>query len=139
MLTLAQINAETDDALTDEMVLTIENLVQQADIYEDGLFPDFFTLLADEQSTPTVKTKVLRAIVTALGNLPPLVVESQGSSDSRKYFATKQNWEALAKDVLALFYKRKIFEGNRIAYAIAHRRIENLVLDGESPDVAIIH
>lgn len=107
MLTPAQINAETLDPITDEQIMNLTLLVRRYPVYINnlGLFPELQTKLIAEQTTPTVKTKGLKAVLTQLGVIPTFVVESQGSRDRPSHFATNDNWYDLALDVLDLFYE----------------------------------
>lgn len=107
MITQAQILAEAiTPALTDEQVLNLTLLVKQYPGYISnlGFFTDLDGELALEVATPTVKTRALKAVLTALGNLPTLVVESQGRDTSPAHFSTVENWASLAIDVLNVLY-----------------------------------
>lgn len=108
MLTPAQIDAESQTpALTESQVLNLTLLVKQYALYVRnlGLFSNLAEKLQAEVDTPTVKTKVLKAVLTALGELPELVVESQGSDTRPSHFTTKENWDSLALDVLNTLYE----------------------------------
>lgn len=112
MLTHAQINAENQSpALTEEQELALTMLVRQYHGYAafTANWPNFTTKLADEQATPTVKTKALKAVLTALGRLPSIDVESQGTADSESFFATKRNWDRLAQDVLNVLFDTNVY------------------------------
>ena len=114
MITLEQIRLETIDPLDDDQILALTMLVKQYDEYKKniGLYPNVPQLLASEKSDPSVKTKGLKAVLTALGKLPRLVVESSGSEKSQSFFSSKQNWDALAKDVLDVLYEVPIVDGD---------------------------
>ncbi len=107
MITPGQIGAESlTPVLTDEQIMNLTLLVKQYPGYRAnlGLFTDLQGELEKEQTTATVKTKGLKAVLTALGKLPSLVVESQGRSDAPAHFSTEENWASLAIDVLNLLY-----------------------------------
>jgi hypothetical protein len=125
MITQAQIDAEDQTpALTDQQVLTLTLLVKRAPVYYSnvGLFPNLSTKLTDEQTTPTVITQALKAILTALGDIPEIVVESQGSRDAESHFSTNENWVELAVDVLNLFYT--LAGVSRQSYAITRDQLK---------------
>jgi hypothetical protein len=132
MLTVAQILAENLTPITDEQALALEILVKQFGPYrsQSGLWPNFATKVAAEQSVPTVKTKGLKAALTQLAKLPPIVVESEGSGSSRSFLSTKQNWDMLAQDVLDILYEVPIATGATMI-AVAQRRIQGMVIDDD--------
>lgn len=107
MLTVAQIDAETQDPLTDSQVVSLLNIVRRYKVYamEQGKWPDLEGKLNTEQLTPTVKTQALKAVLTAVAKLPSLVVETNGTDTDRSYFSTRLNWEEAAIDILNILYK----------------------------------
>jgi hypothetical protein len=131
MITWAQLNAESQTpALTDEQILILTLLVKQYRPYRDnyGRWPSLAVKLATEQTTPTVLTKGLKAVLTQLGVIPPFVVESSGSSESQSFFSTVQNWEALAQDVLDLIFENPVPTSSGRSFAIAQRKTEKIAL-----------
>jgi len=129
MITLGQINAETTDPMTDEQVLSLTLLVKKFPPYRDSspLWPNLDGKLATEQATPTVKTKALKAVLTALGKIPSIVVESSGTDESRSHFTTEDNWYDLAEMVLNTLYQVPVPNG-RQSYATVQRRIQDLTM-----------
>lgn len=125
MITQAQIQVETTDALTDEQVLSLELLVKQSAVYvrSPGYWPDLNTRLIAEKASPSVKTKGLKAVITAANILPGLVVETDGDT----VFTTPSNWNALALDVLNLLYDT-MYIGPNNNYRLVQRPTENLLL-----------
>lgn len=106
MITISQITAQNTDPLTNEQVLVLFQIVKQYQLYRDapGRYPSVKTKLEEEQNSPTVKTKALKAVITAHNELPSLVVQSQGSDKQPGYFETKNNWDALAIDILDILF-----------------------------------
>lgn len=134
MLTPAQIAAETTSpALTDEQVLNLSLLVKQYSVYVRnlGLFPDLAAKLEAEQTTPTVKTQALKAVLTALGDLPELVVESQGSDTRPSHFTTKENWDSLALDVLNTLYVIPAGLLNHQSFAVTVPSVEKFLINDD--------
>lgn len=129
MLTPSMITAGSATTLTDEEVLNLLLLVKHSSYYTmaQGLFTDLSDKLAEEKANPTVITKALHAVLTQLDTLPAEVVESQGRTTSPTFFATKENWNDLALDVLMLFYDNPAMLGLQ-SWAVAQRPVENLVL-----------
>jgi hypothetical protein len=140
MLTLAQINAETDAALTDEQVMALSLVVKQYEPYKQaiGKWPDIEGVLDEiktaQEGTPTDKsptqTKALKAVLAALGKLPNIVVESEGTDDSSGFFGTKANWDALAQDILNILYPTEQILGAQ-SILVVQRRIKNITLGDE--------
>lgn len=130
MLTLAQITAETTVAITDEQVLSLLLLIKNWPVYRSQpiMWPNLETTIRAEQSVPTVKTKALKAALTALGKLPKIVVESSGTADSQSHFSTNENWWALASDVLDILYDVPLATG-RTSYAVVQRTIADIALE----------
>jgi hypothetical protein len=129
MLQLAQIQAEDMTALDSDQVLALTLLVKRYPNYINAIasWPDLEGKLAEEQATPTVKTKALKAVLVALGTQPKIVVESSGSDDARSFFSSSINWEELAQDVLDTLYDIPIPSGS-FRFALAQRRIDDAVL-----------
>lgn len=128
MLTQTQINAESDTpAITDEQIAALLGLVRQYQPYQDsgaGLWPQLEEKLAAEKDTPTIITKVLKAVLTALDALPSIVVESSGQRNSPSFFETKANWDALAQDVLNAFFKARVVIGP-YGYGLVQKPIQD--------------
>lgn len=133
MITLAQIQAETGDALLDEEIQVLELLVKQAPVYNQaiGRWPDLHGTLEQEQTVPTIKTQALRAVLTLLGRVPTIVVESQGSADEPSFYSTGNNWNQLALEVLNVLYDLPVILGNQ-SFALVQRTISDLTLEDES-------
>jgi hypothetical protein len=129
MLTLAQIEAQNIDPLTDDQVMALSLLVKRYPNYINAVasWPDLEGKLAAEQSTPTIKTKALKAILVTLSTQPTIVVESSGSEDTKGFFSSSTNWEELAQDVLDTLYDIPIPSGS-FRFALAQRRIQDAVL-----------
>jgi len=130
MITLTQINAENfTTALTDEQVLNLTLLVKKYPPYRDasGMWPDLAGKLADEQGTPTVKTKALKAVLTALGTIPSIVVESNGNEQAQSHFSTTENWYEYAELILNTLYEIPIATG-RTSVAVVPAKITDLTL-----------
>lgn len=130
MITFAQIAAESQSpALTDEQTLVLQMLVKQFPPYINavGLWPALADVLAEEVATPTVKTQALKAVLTALGDIPAIVVESQGRAEAPSFFSTKSNWYALAQDVLNILYDLPINLGSQ-SFALTQKHIQDMVI-----------
>jgi len=131
MLTIDQIDAEAiTPALTVTQQKNLQLLVNQYAGYAGSLaqYSSFQTRLQAEVDTPTETTQILKAVITALAVLPPLVVESSGSTDRPSFFTTKSNWDALAQDVLdALFPELPNLAYGSQRFALAQRRVPPLV------------
>lgn len=84
----------------------LENLVKSYSeyVYNIGLYPGLSTKIDAEQSEPTDITYMLKAILVALDELPPVSVDSQGTDKAPSFFSTTSNWGILAQDVLNQFY-----------------------------------
>lgn len=131
MITLAQITAEAQTpALTAEQQLALETLVKAYPGYSNavGRWPLLSAKIDAEQATPTVKTKGLKAVLTALNDLPEVVVESSGSDKSPSYFTTQANWNALAQDVLNMLYELPIILGQQ-SFVLVQRRVQDITLN----------
>lgn len=131
MLTPAQLTAQSIlPAITDEQVLNLMLLVKQYPVYVAnlGLFPDLATQLSLEQATPTVVTKALKAVLAAIDELPEVVVESQGRDTAPSHFTSNENWNSLALDVLNLFYSVPAGALSRQSFALAQRKVENILI-----------
>lgn len=130
MLTQAQINAENNTvALTDEQVMNLSLLVKKFPPYRDapGLWPNLAVKLSQEQTGMTVKTKALKAVLTALGKLPTIVVESSGTSESTSHFSTVENWYDFAEIVLNVLYDIPVPFG-RTTVSVVPAKITDLTL-----------
>jgi hypothetical protein len=130
MITHAQIVAESiTPALTEQQVMTLSLLVKKYPPYRDasGMWPNFADKLAEEVVTPTVKTQALKAVVTALGKIPAIVVESNGTDQSQSHFSTTDNWWELAELVLNTLYDVPVATG-RQSVAVVPVRITDLTL-----------
>jgi hypothetical protein len=139
MLTLEQIRDESNATeLEDEEVLALENLIKSYDGYARNLpvYPNLSATIAKERPSVTqspagaitVKTKGLRAVLTALGELPPVVVESNGTDKASSYFSTSSNWGALAQDALNILYEIPLGSIGR-NFVLVQRRVQDLVLN----------
>lgn len=131
MLTPTQIAAQAQTpALTDTQIMNLLMLVKQYPVYvwNLGLFPNLESELESEQAVPTVKTQALKAVLAAVDELPEIVVESQGRSDAPSHFTTQENWNSLALDVLNLFYAVPAGVLTRQSFALAQRKVENLLI-----------
>lgn len=130
MLTLTQINAETDTGLTEEHQMVLEMLVKAYPEYRQApwryanLSATIDTVQANQ---PSPKIKALKAVVTALGGIPSLVVESQGTDKAPSFFSTVSNWRELAQTVLDLLYEVPYVAGPQ-GYIVVQRRIEDLII-----------
>ena len=130
MLTPVQIAAqELTPALTDTQIMNLMLLVKQYPVYVHnlGLFPGLEAKLIEEQGTATVKTLALKAVLAAVDELPEVVVESQGRDTAPSHFTTRDNWNALALDVLNLFYSVPA-DLARQSFALAQRPVENILI-----------
>lgn len=130
MITLAQIDAEAQSpTLTDSQVLALTMLVKQYERYRYaiGIWPNLADKLAEEQTTATVKTQALKAVLTQLETIPALVVETSGNSDAQSFFSTKLNWDSLAQDVLDTLYDIPVTIGPQ-NFAIAQRTAQGTTL-----------
>lgn len=125
MITVEQINAEPLTALTEEQQLALELLVRSYKPYREGVgrWPDVSAKIDAEQEVPTVKTKALRAVLTALSKLPRLVVESSGSEKSQSFFSTKLNWDELALAVLDTLYSVPVVVNSERSIYVFQRNI----------------
>lgn len=138
MITPTQVAAQTIlPALTDVQVENVLLLVKYCPIYVRnlGLFPDLEGELQAEVDDPTVKTQFIKAILTALDELPEVVVESQGRVSAPSHFTTNENWNALALDVLNLFYDTPAGFSSNQSFSLAQRRVEDLILDDDMDEV----
>lgn len=129
MLTPAMIAAENFSvALTPQQKMNLMLLVR-------GAYPahaDFFAsalndYLDAEVATPTENTQALKAVLTQLGKLPALDVESQGDVNSPTFYASQANWRALALDVMNVFGIR--YGASQQSMGLVQRRTEDLILD----------
>lgn len=113
MITVAQITAEDLTAISEIQQRALMGLIEQYQPYADapGRWPSLEDKIGAEMATPTVKTRALKAVLTALGRLPAIVVESQGQVSSPSMFATKENWDTLAFDALNILYGKSIILG----------------------------
>lgn len=130
MITQAQIDAEEfGTALTDKQVLVLILLVRRYPAYYNypGRYPSLEDKLAAEESVPTVLTAALKAVLTQLGAIPAIVVESSGDANAQSFFSTKDNWVELAQDVLDIMYKIPMIVGSQ-SFAIAQRDILGMVI-----------
>lgn len=131
MLTPTQITAQSQSpALTDDQVINIMLLVKQYPVYlaNLGLFPGLEDMLAAEKAVPTVKTKVLKAVLAAVDALPEVVVESQGRTDSPSHFTSHDNWNSLALDVLNTFFSVPANLSHQ-SFALANADLDTLLND----------
>ena len=130
MITLAQINAETLDPMTDEQVLALELLVKRFKGYYTaiGFWPQLSERLRAEQDVPTVKTQALKAVVTALGDLPEIVVESEGQRNSPGFFATRDNWDALAMDTLNILYDKPAYVMSVQKFGVVNKPVQGATI-----------
>lgn len=119
--------------LTNGQQLLLENLVKSYPPYINavGKWPDLSGQIDQEQSSPTDKTYFLKAILTALDELPSVLAESSGSDTEPGFFSVGSNWAVLAQDVLNTLYVLPIIQGP-MRFALVQRRIEDLVLDERS-------
>lgn len=134
MIIPTQVAAQTIlPALTEVQVENVLLLVKYCPIYVRnlGLFPDLEGELATEVATPTVKTQFIKAVLAALDELPEVVVESQGRVSAPSHFTTNENWNALALDVLNLFYATPAGFSSNQSFSLAQRRVEDLILDDD--------
>lgn len=131
MLTPTQIAAQnTTPALTDDQIINVMLLVKQYPVYlaNLGLFPGLEDMLAAEKAVPTVKTKVIKAVLAAVDELPEVVVESQGRSDAPSHFTSHDNWNSLALDVLNTFFSVPANLSHQ-SFALANPSIDSLLND----------
>jgi len=134
MITLEQIDAEKiTPALTASQQLALENLVKHYPAYANavGRWPLLSGKIDAEQLLPTVKTQALKAVLTALDELPAIVVESSGSDKAQSYFTTQSNWFALAQDVLNTLYEFPMTFG-RTSFVLVQRRVQDITLNDDS-------
>jgi hypothetical protein len=134
MITLNQIQAEKiTPALTEEQQLALETLVKAYPGYSNavGRWPSLSDKIDAEQLLPTVKTQGLKAVITALNKLPPIVVESSGSDKAPSYFTTQANWNALAQDVLNMLFELPVTLGQQ-SFVLVQRRVQDLTLVDDS-------
>lgn len=139
MITPDQLEAETIlPALTDVQVQNILLLVKQAPVYVNNLplFPDLVGELQAQVDTPTVITQGLKAVLTALNELPAEVVESQGRDTAPSHFTTPENWNALALDVLNLLYDLPAGLVSRQSFALTQHKLETGLITDDSYAVA---
>lgn len=111
MITQEQITAETLTPLTDIQQLALETLIKAYKPYRDSgglIWANLSGEIAKEKSAPTVRTQGLKAVLTALSQLPSLVVESSGSDKAQSFFSTKLNWDELALNALDILYPNSI-------------------------------
>jgi hypothetical protein len=130
VLTFEQINAENQNpALSDEQIMALELLVKRWPVYQraSGQWPLLHERLVAEKTTPTVKTKALKAVLTALAGLPAVVAETQGTDKEPAFFSTVQNWEALAEDTLNILYDLPVTWAAQ-SFVLVQRRIEDLII-----------
>lgn len=142
MITPDQIGAENfTTALTDTQVVILTLLVKQYPVYVQnlGLFGDLAGELALEVATPTVKTQALKAVLTALNNLPEIVVESQGRSSAPSHFSVNENWNALALDVLNIFYDIPAGLLTRQSFALTQKPVQNSLLLTDDMDAVLLN
>lgn len=140
MLTPDQIAAQSiSPALSDDQVLNLMLLVKQYPVYAVNLalFPDLAGELAAEKATPTAKTKALKAVLVAVNELPEVVVESQGRDTAPSHFTTNENWNALALDVLNIFYDLPAGILSRQSFALTNKKVETLLLDDDMDKVLL--
>lgn len=140
MLTPLQLSAQTVlPALTPTQVMNLMLLVKQYPVYlwNMGLFPGLEAELAQEVATPTIITQALKAVLAAVDELPEIVVESQGRDTAPSHFSVNENWNALALDVLNLFYAIPAGVMHRQSFALAQRKVQNLLLDDDMNAVFI--
>ncbi len=132
MITPAQIEAEV---VVPEVPLTltqVENLillVKQFGPYASApsRWPNLRVKLNAELATPTVLTPILKAVLTAVNNLPEVTDESQGQEGSPGFFSVKANWDALAIDVLNAMYETSAALGpSPYGTALVRRPTESL-------------
>lgn len=133
MITPTQLDAESIlPPLTEAQVQNLTILVKQYPVYANNmpLFADLEGELAAEVAVPTIVTQGLKAVLTALDAIPPLVVESQGRDIAPSHFSTVENWYALALDVLNLLYDIPAGIMSRQSFALTKNRLETgLILD----------
>lgn len=140
MLTPTQIAAQsTSPALTDVQILNLSLLVKQFPLYakNQGLFPDLQGKLEAEQDVPTVKTQVLKAVLVAVDDLPEVVVESQGRESAPAHFATGENWNSLALDVLNVLYDVPAGLTSPQSFAMAQRKVEDILITDDMDAVLV--
>lgn len=133
MLTIAQITAENiSPVLTEAQVLNLVLLVKNWPTYRSQplLWPDVETRIRAEIAVPTVKTQALKAVLTALGKIPKIVVESSGTADSQSHFSSVDNWDTLSSDVLDILYDVPIANG-RTSVAVIQRTILDVAMPEE--------
>lgn len=139
MITPDQIGAETiTPALTSEQVQNLKLLVKQYPVYANNLplFADLNGELQAEVDTPTIITQGLKAVLTALNELPALVVESQGRDTAPSHFSTQENWNSLALDVLNLLYDLPAGLMARQSFALTKKKLETGLLTDDTLAVA---
>lgn len=133
MLTLAQIQAELTTALSPEEKMAIMLLIKGSPEYYQavGRWPLLEGTIDAETTLPTVKTPALRAILKILGQLPSIVVESNGSDTEPGYFSTPSNWRSLAVEALNVLYDIPVILGSQ-SFVLVQRRIANIKLSDSS-------
>jgi hypothetical protein len=120
-------------ALTEGEQLLLENLVKNYSVYQQlkPMFPDLPAKIDAEQLAPSAITWFLKAVLTALNELPPVNAESQGTDKSPGFFSAKTNWGELAQDVLNQFYDSPQAAAHR-SYVVFQRRIQDIALRDSS-------
>lgn len=129
MLPTTLIADETQDPLTSVQVLALQNLVKEYRAYRAaiGRWPQLSLKLEAERVAPTVKTQALKAVLTLLEDVPAISVQSEGSDEAKSYYATLDNRELLAQEVLNTLYEIPITVGQS-TYVLVQRKIGNLNL-----------
>jgi len=132
MIKHSEIIAQSGSALKEAQILALDSLVRSYPNYSNNvaLYPDIDVLLLAEQTTPTVKTKKLKAILARLEALPTVVVDSFGNDKASSTFSARQNWYELAQDVLNTFY-RPMTAGQR-SFVLVQRTVQDLILNDDS-------
>lgn len=136
MITIEQIKAENFTvALDADQELALSQLVKSYKYYRDniGRYPKFAVKLSAERATPTVKTKGLKAILTALSLSPNIVVESELEKESPGLYTSKSNWEEFAQDVLNILYEVEETGGNSNSYFLVRKTIADLLQCERTP------
>jgi hypothetical protein len=130
MITPDQLAVETTDPISETQETNLLLLVRQFGPYikYTGRWPQLEEKLAEERATPTERTRALRAILTALNDLPPIDAESQGSEGSPGFFSVKRNWDILAQDVLNTFYRHSAWVGPETV-GVVKRRINSAQME----------
>lgn len=73
----------------------------------------------------------MKAVLTALGELPELVVESQGSDTRPSHFTTKENWDSLALDVLNTLYVLPAGLLGHQSFAVTSPSVEKFMINDD--------